>query len=201
MAPLQGPTGERNDFSYNNEHYLGAAISSTTRKADDVARLFELFYSREGQLLMNMGVEGDTYRMVNGVPTFTDKVLRHPTLSVSTYLQAYVSQNSYNPTVIMPEMYLATLTPAALEGNRITSAAIMRKKLPELRFTASEAAEISALEMDINTYAGENQARFINGEQPFSQWNAFQQGFQQLRLSRLLELYSAAYQRFLAASR
>jgi len=204
IVPLQGPTGERNSLGHHTEIDLGAggAISSTTRKADDVARLFDFLYSPEGQLLIDYGIEGDTYRMVNGVPTYTDKVANHPTLAVLTYANAYIAYMSSIPTVLMAEAYLATLSPEGVEGNRITAAAnVLNKKPPTLRFSAAEITEVQALQRDIDTYVNENRDRFINGQQPFSQWNTFQAGFQQLRVARLTELYNAAYQRFLAASR
>jgi putative aldouronate transport system substrate-binding protein len=204
LAPLRGPTGERNALSHHTEidPNCGGAISSTSKKADDAARLFDLLYSKEGQTLIHYGVEGDTYTMVNGVPTFTDKVAKHPSLSIMAYGNAYIGFMSTLVTVQPPEYYLAILSPEAVEGNRITAAAnTADKKLPTLRFNDAEIAEVNVLRRDIDTYVDENLDKFVNGQQAFSQWNAFQAGFQQLKVNRLVEIYNAAYQRFLKASR
>ncbi|MDR2096325.1 MAG: extracellular solute-binding protein, partial [Treponema sp.] len=204
VAPLKGPTGERNALSHHTELDLamGGAISSTSKNVDHVARLFDFFYSKEGNILIDFGIEGDTYTMVNGVPTYTSKVLNHPTLSVLNYLNAHVSYVSGIPSELLVEHYLATLSPEGVEGNRITAAAdVLNKKPPTLRFSDTEIVEVQALQRDIDTYVDENRDKFINGELPFSQWGSFQTGLQQLRVSRLVELYNAAYQRFLAASR
>jgi putative aldouronate transport system substrate-binding protein len=203
VAPLQGPSGERNALSNHTEVDLGCggAISSTTKKADDVARLFDLLYSREGQLLIHYGVEGDTYRMVNGSPIYAEKVTNHPTLSMVNYINAYIGYRSTVPTFYMVESYLASLAPEGLTANEITAANGGNKKSPSLRFNDAEIAEVQALQRDINTYVDENRDKFITGQQSFSQWNAFQAGLQQLRISRLVEIYNGAYQRFLRASR
>jgi putative aldouronate transport system substrate-binding protein len=204
ITPLKGPTGERNALSHHTEIDLGmgGAISSTSKKTEDVARLFNFFYSKEGNILIDFGIEGDTYTMVNGVPTYTNKVLNHPTLSVLNYLNAYVSFVSGIPSELLVESYLPTLSPEGVEGNRITAAAdVLNKKPPTLRFSDAEIVEVQALQRDIDTYVDENRDKFINGQLPFGQWNSFQTGLQQLRVSRLVELYNAAYQRFLAASR
>ena len=204
IAPLQGPTGERNALSHHTEIDLGCggAISSTTKKANDIARLFDIMYSKEGNTIIDFGAEGDTYKMVNGVPTYTDKVLKDPNLSVLNYLNAYVSHVSTIPTNLMVESYLPTLSPEGIEGNRITAAAdVLNKKPPTLRFSSAEITEVQALQRDINTYVDENRDKFVNGQLPFSQWDTFQAGLQQMKISRLVELYNAAYQRFLAASK
>jgi putative aldouronate transport system substrate-binding protein len=117
-------------------------------------------------------------------------------------LNAYVGYVSGIPSEQPIEHYLATLSPEGIEGNRITAAAdILNKKPPTLRFSDAEIVEVQALQRDIDTYVDENRDKFISGQLPFSQWNSFQTGLQQLRIARLVELYNAAYQRFLAASR
>jgi hypothetical protein len=118
-------------------------------------------------------------------------------------MNTYVAYSSCIATVVMPEAYLANLSPEGVQGNRITAEAsrVLNKKPPSLRFTDAETAEIQALSRDIDTYVEENRDKFIDGSKPFGEWNAFQQGLQQLRVSRLTELYNTAYQRFLAASR
>jgi putative aldouronate transport system substrate-binding protein len=204
VAPLQGPTGERNALSHHTEIDLscGGAISSTSKKADDVAHLMDIIYSREGQLLFSFGVEGDTYTMVNGVPVYTDKVTKHPTLAVGDYLSTFISPASMIPNICIPEQYLASLSPEGIDGNRMTAAAdVLNKKPPSLRFSDAELAEVQILQRDIDTYVDENRDKFINGQQPFSQWNTFQAGLQQMNISRLVTLYNNAYQRFLAASK
>ena len=35
-------------------------------------------YSEEGQTLLSFGIEGESYTMVDGVPTYTDLITKHP---------------------------------------------------------------------------------------------------------------------------
>jgi putative aldouronate transport system substrate-binding protein len=202
LAPLQGPTGERNALSHHTEIDLscGAAISSTTKKAGEVAKLYNFLYSKEGQMLVDFGIEGDTYNIVNGTPVYSDKVLKHPKYSVLTYMNAYNAYSSCIATVLIPEAYLATLSPEGVEGNRITAEADakLNKKVPSLRFTDAETKEIQGLSRDLNTYVDENLYKFVYGQKPFGEWDSFNQGLQQLKSSRLLEIYNTAYKRYKA---
>jgi putative aldouronate transport system substrate-binding protein len=202
LAPLQGPTGERNALSHHTEIDLscGAAISSTTKKAGEIAKLYNFLYSKEGQMLVDFGIEGDTYNIVNGFPVYSDKVLKHPKYSVLTYMNAYNAYSSCIATVLIPEAYLATLSPEGVEGNRITAEADakLNKKVPSLRFTDAETKEIQGLSRDLNTYVDENLYKFVYGQKPFSEWNSFHQGLQQLKFTRLLEIYNTAYRRYKA---
>jgi putative aldouronate transport system substrate-binding protein len=199
VIPLQGPSGERNVLSNHTELDLscGGAIASTTKKADDAARLFDLLYSREGQLLIHYGIEGDTYTMVKGVPAYTDKVTKHPSLSMVNYINAYIGNRSVIPTLYMVESYLSSLDPEGLVANEITATNGGNKKPPSLRFNDAEMAEVQVLQRDINTYVDENRDKFINGQQSFSQWDTFQAGLWRLNVSRLIEIYDTAYQRYL----
>ena len=77
----------------------------------------------------------------------------------------------------------------------------LNKKPPSLRFSEAELAEVTTLQRDLNTFVDENRDKFIDGQQSFAQWNAFQQGLQQLRINRLVEIYDTSYKRFVAVSR
>jgi len=202
IVPLKGPTGERNALSNHTEIDLGCggAIAITTKKADIIARIFDYLYSEEGSIVMAFGREGDTFTYVNGVPTFTEKVTSSH-LSGQNYRAAYISDASTIPHDYNVLGYIANLSPEGIEANRITAENGGNKKPPSLRFSAEELAEVQTLQRDLNTFVDENVTKFINGQQPFSQWNTFQQGLQQLRVARLVELYNASYRRFMAVSR
>ena len=50
-------------ISYNNDHVV------------ETIKYFDFFFTEEGRLLSNFGVEGDTWNMIDGQPVFTDEVL------------------------------------------------------------------------------------------------------------------------------
>ncbi|MCL2320096.1 MAG: extracellular solute-binding protein [Treponema sp.] len=203
VIPLMGPTGERNNLGHHTEIDLdcAGAISSATKKADTIARIFDYLYSSEGSVVMAFGLEGDTFTYVNGEPTWTAKVL-NSNLSSQNYRAAYISDASTIPHNYNVLGYIANLSPAGIEANKMTADNNKNdKKPPSLRFSEAEIKEVQALQRDLDTFVDENVDKFIKGQQPFSQWNTFQQGLQQLKVARLVELYNASYKRFVSVSR
>jgi len=198
MVPPKGPTGERNIIGKHNEidPGRGTAITSTTKNAAQITKLMDYFYSKEGALLLYFGIEGDTYTMKDGVPTYTDKVANDPKLDVLSYLNTYVGYVSGWPSSMMPEHYLATLSDEGRQGNALSVPNAGKKKVPALHFTPEELGEVQSLQRDINTYVDENMNAFIRGKKPFSDYDAFQQGLKKIGSDRLTQLYSQAYERY-----
>lgn len=54
---------------------MSTAISAECSDVELAAKFMDYFYSDEGRLFANFGIEGVTYNMVNGEPKLTDMVL------------------------------------------------------------------------------------------------------------------------------
>jgi putative aldouronate transport system substrate-binding protein len=203
MAPPKGPTGERNIIGRHTEidRGVGVAITSSAKNADEITKMMDYFYTKEGTLLLNFGLEGDTYTMKNGVPTYTDKVAKHATLDVLNYLNAYVGNVSTWASINMPESYLATLSEEARKGNDLAVKNAGNKKVPALHFTPEETAEVQNLHRDIDTYIDENVNAFITGKKPFSDYETYLQGLKKIGSDRLVDHYNKAYERFLKVAK
>lgn len=67
------------DFQFEGAQALAAlnnwAISATAEDIETLIQCLDYFYSPEGSLLANYGVEGVSFEYVDGVPTFTDLIL------------------------------------------------------------------------------------------------------------------------------
>ncbi|TBL75331.1 extracellular solute-binding protein [Paenibacillus thalictri] len=200
LAPPKGPTGERNILGRHNEidPGRGVSISSTTKNAVELTKLMDYFYSKDGAMLLYFGVEGDTYTMKDGVPTYTNKVTTDPKLDILGYLNTYVGYVSGWPSAQIPEHYLATLSDEGKKGNQLATQYAGKKKVPALHFTPEELSEVQALQRDINTFVDENMNAFIRGKKPFAEYDAFQQGLKKIGSDRLGELYGKAYERYIA---
>ena len=199
MKPLAGPDGTRAIQGMHNsiDPSWAGAISISTEKAADVARLFEYTYG-EYRYDMYFGVEGDTYTIVDGVPTYTEKVTTDK-LGTMQYINNYIFDLSLYPSDYPLEVYQSILTEEGKRGNQITTENCGNIKVPALRYTAEEIDRVNTLLRDINTYVDENFAAFVNGQKSFSEWESYMAGFDSLGLDELLKIYNDSYQRFLAA--
>lgn len=204
IKPLAGPAGVQTWQGHHTsiDPNYGAAITSSSRKVDAVARLFDYTYSDEGRELIYWGVEGETFQIVDGKRTFTEKVSSSP-LGVLTYLNNYSANTSCYPSAQILEFYHATLSPIAREGNlaetEIGQAYDIR--MPAIRYTEDEITEVNTILADLNPYVDENFAAFVTGRKDISsdaEWESYLAGFDGLRLEELLGYYADAYARFQA---
>src|SRR5699024_5275242 len=51
-----------------------AAISANSKNKELAARFLDYSYSEEGYMLNNFGIEGESYEMKDGYPTYTDTI-------------------------------------------------------------------------------------------------------------------------------
>ncbi|TMF66259.1 MAG: ABC transporter substrate-binding protein, partial [Chloroflexi bacterium] len=81
LSAAPNPTlraGERPQLGGRDNPYPGqgsAAITSSNKSVVETVKMLDYAYSPEGSLLFNFGIEGTSYTLVNGVPTYLDTVM------------------------------------------------------------------------------------------------------------------------------
>jgi len=76
MAPPAGITGKRvEEHRRAKVKVEGWAMSFTNENPIETIKYFDFFFSEEGRRLANFGVEGQTYDMIDGKPTFKKEIL------------------------------------------------------------------------------------------------------------------------------
>jgi putative aldouronate transport system substrate-binding protein len=58
-------------------HYASCYISSDNKDIEPTAKLLDYAYSKEGNLLINFDIPGESYELVDGQPQYTDDMLNH----------------------------------------------------------------------------------------------------------------------------
>src|SRR5258708_7020863 len=76
-----------------------AAITSANKNVIETVKMLDYGYSPEGALLYNFGIEGQSYTMVNGQPTYTELVMRDPKLPSAQAISRYARGNFNGPFV------------------------------------------------------------------------------------------------------
>lgn len=180
---------------------FAGAICSTTQNVEEVAKMFDYWYSEEGQLLFYFGIEGDTYTMVDGIPTYTEKAANNATITLNNYINTYIGFYSTMAANVPAATYQQTLLANgqnSVDANKIATANRSAKKVPNLSFTADEIFEKAVMETDINTYVQENVEKFVRGERNLDEFDAFVSELEAMNVDRLVEIWQAAYDRFVA---
>ncbi len=175
------------------------AISAKSKNVAAAARYLDYAYSKEGMLFYNFGIEGKSYTMVNGVPTYTDWILKNPnklapTLAMSHYLRGHTN----GPFVQMLgylEQYYAL--PEQKEANRNwTKHRQPEFNLPPVTPTVEESSQLAKTITDIRTYADEMQIKFIMGTEPISKFDEYVAQINKLGLDKTLAIWQAALERY-----
>lgn len=203
VAPPKGPYGDQWHVSARwQASGLGIAVSAQTKHPIEAVKWLDYQYSEDGILLNNFGVEGVSYDMVDGYPVFKDHVFNNPDgLSREESLLQYVPGGGSFATV-EDYRYLEQYNPPDPGGDTVAEKVApfvdMSRLLPPVQFTADEQRILRPIMADLDTFVLENVNNFILGRRPLSQFDNFKQTLERMQLNRVLEIYQAAYDRFMA---
>lgn len=175
----------------------GWAISSDNKYPVETIKYFDYFFTEEGRTLMNFGVEGETYTIVDGKPTFTDAILAESNV-VKTLKDNYGVQIEigFHQNFEYEKQWM---DPIALQGalEYIDNGYIKKTRLPNLAYTPEEQARIQELLGPITTYRQETGQKWILGaESVEAGYDTFIAQLKAMNVDELLEIYNAAYSRY-----
>ncbi len=175
----------------------GWAISSNCNDPVAAIKLFDWFYSPEGRIAINYGIEGKTYTMVNGKPQFTDEVLKSGT--VNTYLQKnYGAQFTvgYQQDYEYERQWTNEAGQAAydLYANADIHSA---KDTPILNLNEDEKATYDKYVTNLNTFLNEKVTAFIVGKEDIdANWDSYVKQANELGAEEIVKVYQSAYDRY-----
>jgi len=177
------------------------AITTADKHPAEAARWADFFFSEEGNLLKNFGVEGVTYRMDNGYPRYTDLIMKNPDgLSMAVAMGKYL-RASYPTPGFIDERYHEQYTSLPQQKEAMTLWSLYDRNatevlLPLFSPTAKESEELSTIVPALSSYKDEMFVKFVMGQEPTANFARFVAQARSMRLDRALELYQAAYDRY-----
>lgn len=181
-----------------------AVITTACEDVEAAARYLDWLFSEEGIMISNFGLEGETYTMVDGVPTYTEEITNNAEgKSVAMMLQTYVRSFACFPGVQTMEYLqgyyqLDTVKAAPNTWGKYGSTDY---EVNALSFTADETAELSAYTANLQTEFDESKVKFVLGTLDVNSdadWNAYVDRMNALNLEDAVKIYAAAYERYLA---
>jgi len=189
MAPPIG-VGDKPYLPRGNYENLGFSISSKTKNLDAVLRYLDFAYSKEGTDILSWGKEGETYSVDNGTRKITPTVKEANDLRKETGIMTAGTYGQFDYNAIMSmsndnEKY--TYTEAAKYQFPVNNV------LPAL--TPEEKSTITTTEEQVQKYYETSITKFILGETPLTQWDAFISELNKLGLQEVLDVYQTAFDR------
>jgi len=178
-----------------------AAISSSCKNVEQVAKLLDYNFSEEGKLLANFGIEGVTFNMVDGYPTYSDVIMNNPDkLPISQALALYTRASVSGPFIQDPrylEQYYSI--PELKEAINLWAQTDYGKYvLPPVSATSEEASELAKIINNIKTYSEEMESKFITGAISINEFDSYVKQLKAFGIERAIEIKQACYDRYVA---
>ena len=174
------------------------AISTSCKDPELATRWIDYAYSKQGQMIYNYGVEGESYTMQDGKPVYTDKIL-NPTGDDTTgkVLSYYAKPYNCYASVTLLDAYKQTLkTDEMKNAYEVWGNTNQKNRLcPTLYPTSDEQSEIANIQNAIDTYVREMFIKFVMGVEPLSSFDDYCANLRQMGVEKLIELKNAAYKR------
>jgi putative aldouronate transport system substrate-binding protein len=172
------------------------AISTACENVELACKYWDYFFSDEGIILSNYGIEGDTFEYdADGNPQYTEKALSFGNI---TYTQTkYCLHNQPVYTIWSRELSVLDDDQKAAEG--IWGQAGSEYIMPQgVTLTDVEGAEHSEIKSTLDTFVNENAALFITGQKSFDEWDEFISTLRGIGVDRAVEIQQAALDRYFA---
>ncbi|MGG1513957.1 extracellular solute-binding protein [Paenibacillus oryzisoli] len=190
--------GERPKFGQRSYEYVGTggvAISSHSKHAVDAVKMLDYGYSEEGHMLFNFGIEGQSYTMKDGYPTYTDYILHNPDkLAPAQALGMYTRSSYFGPFVqdvrYMEQYYTLPQQRDAVRlwADTDTDAYM----IPLVPRTEVENAEFSSIMLDITTLVDEMSLKIILGVEPLEAFDSYVSKIKAAKIDRAIEIQKNA---------
>ena len=181
------------------------AISTACDDPIPLLKLVNWLYSEEGQQMYNWGEEGVAFEYdENGQPQWTDLVVNNPdglNFMFASYLYATGVSSVYFPGVEAMEKGFYSYNDDQLEAvDTLASLTDGANNMPAyVSLDNAEQDRYNSVATDLDTYANGMILKFILGDEPMSNYQAFLDTCMDMGLQQMTDIYQGAYDRGQAA--
>ena len=176
--------GQRDSMVLN----YGAAITSKCKNVEEAVKWLDYAYGDEGHILMNFGVEGITFNMVDGYPKYSDLIMKPQGISVDENQVKYCPTNMGGPYTLDYRSYDQLISlQVQKDAVKIWANTDISKLIPEsVVIPPEELAKNATRETDIKTYMDEMINKFIMGAEPIDNYDKFVKQLESMGIDLLI---------------
>lgn len=205
MIAAPHPVLKKGDKPYTFQRSSAVGSSSfvyaKSPRVKEALRYMDYGYSPKGQLLINFGIEGESYTIdASGKPLYTDLMTKDPNAKGWSRIQSmgmYAEVQNIAPTVMASEHFIQTKLsiPAAKHAVEVWSNGQISTWF-DTSTPNDEEVKVIAKQTDLNTYVDEMTAKFIIGSEPLSNFDKYVERIKQLNVDAIVAAYQSGYDRF-----
>ncbi|WP_026486084.1 extracellular solute-binding protein [Caldanaerobius polysaccharolyticus] len=198
-----GPAGKAYTTAYLDikGFSYGAAISSKNKHLKETVQWLDYGYSEEGHMLLNFGIEGQSYKMVNGYPTFTDVIFKNPDGLAPDQALAQWAISISNGPMDQDKRYYEQMLRTQQQKDAAMNAWLnvdTSLALPPIMPTQEESQRLASIMNQINTYQQEMMGKFIMGKETIndSTWSKYVNTIKGMGIDEAIKIENAALERY-----
>lgn len=206
LLPTKYPTINEGEICpLGNEAFLatsGVAITSLCENPELIVKYFDYFFTEEGHMLSNWGIQGETYDLdENGEPYFLPIIIENPEgFSREQAMAKYTIWQSnfaiYKRRDVLEER---DRLPEQIEGRKNWMACTNDILMPPVTPTEEEANEYATIMNDCSTFMRQQSTKIIMGEVDLDEgFEVLGNTLKGMGIDRAAELRQVALDRYLA---
>ncbi len=198
VSPLVATAGETAMSTFYDNAVNGwfLAMTPACKDKEAAAKFLNYGYTEEGHMLMNFGIEGESYEMVDGYPTYTDVIMNNPDgLTIQQAMTQYMRSWNNGPFLqrkeYVEQYYVLDQQKEALKAWTSTNAADYQ--LPAVEIAEESVSEFSKLTADINIYVEEMMIKYITGQKSIDTFETeYLPTLQEMGVETVIGMYQTA---------
>lgn len=171
-------------------------MSPTCKNKEAAAKFINYGYTEAGKMLFNFGIEGESYNMVDGYPTYTDLIMNNPDgltiqQAMTLYQRAWNAGPFLQQKEYIEQYYVLDQQKKALAAWSTSKAADYQ--LPAVVIAPESASKFSKLTADINIYIEEMMIKYITGQKSLDTFETeYLATLQKMGVEEVIEMYQTA---------
>ena len=177
----------------------GAAVAGTCSDIELALRIIDYFYSDDGILLANYGVEGVSFEYdAGGEPVFTDLVTNNP--DGYDFALCLIKYTSSTPcSICINERNYLGYTDAQVSAIDLWLRNTTSTQAPGAVWSVDAQTEYSGIASDVGSFVSTTCLQFITGGKSMDEWDSFiDQVNSSFDIDRMTELYQNAIDAYLS---
>lgn len=177
---------------------VGWSMSIQNTKKEKTMEFFDFWFTPEGKMLANFGIEGKQYDLKEGKPIFKDEILNSSIAVLDELHKVGVQWNDmgYMQDFSYERQWLTEEASASMENYRQN--VVFKTPYPNLSFTEEEAEQLSAIDGNINSRLLEITQQWVLGQIDVeSSYDSLISELENIGMLKSLAIHKAAYERYL----
>lgn len=170
-----------------------AAITTKAQFPAETLAWLDYAYGEEGNILFNLGIEGDSFHWEGDKAVYEEKVAADGNAGYGIYNMALNGWAMSQSTLYHEQLMWEYGYPAA-EFWRPADRSLL---LPLVSFSDEDTKRVSKLKTDIDTYVDEMLDKFTTGREPMENFDNFVETVNKMGIEELTGLYQGAYDRYM----